>query len=540
MKKIFLVLFASLSLIIAQTVFASHIPNSSLADIDGHKYETAILYLQEKAIVSGYADHTFKPEQTINRAEFVKILVGAITETSLENPTKNCFSDVPVSEWFASFVCYAKAENIIDGYSDGRFLPAQEINLAEAAKILVNSLGLEIDETIPTEPWYRPFIETLQNGNYIPASFSSLNQKVKRGEMAEMIWRIKEEINDKPAKEFSFETMIDDKPQAGNPYGFCAVPEDAKEEDVSNPTIVIGNGTAESCTSQAVVSAVAKGGVITFNCGKNPVNIEMEQTAKVFNNASKEIVIDGGGLITLDGQNERRILYMNTCDRDLAWTTPHCNDQDHPKLTVQNLTFINGKSTGTTNTDGGAAIFARGGRLKVVNSRFFNNTCETYGTDVGGAAIRAFDQSQDLPLYIVNSTFGGAEGYGNSCANGGGISSIGVSYTVLNSVFSHNVATGIGANRGKDPNAPGGGNGGAIYNDGGLFNLEVCGTDIHDNVANAGGGGIFFVSNNLTGTLKITDSSLVNNESKEFETRGFPGIYYLGKGDIQISDSTIE
>ena len=47
---------------------------------------------------------------------------------------------------------------------------------------------------------------------------------------------------------------------------------------------------------------------------------------------------------------------------------------------------------------------------------------------------------------MVNSTFGGAEGYGNVGSNGGGLSSIGVSYTVLNSLFSYNRAIGNGAN----------------------------------------------------------------------------------------------
>ena len=54
---------------------------------------------------------------------------------------------------------------------------------------------------------------------------------------------------------------------------------------------------------------------------------------------------------------------MNTCDSDLVWTTSHCQNQDHPRLTVQNLTFVNGYSVGD-DPDGGGAIFVRGGRFK--------------------------------------------------------------------------------------------------------------------------------------------------------------------------------
>jgi hypothetical protein len=140
---------------------------------------------------------------------------------------------------------------------------------------------------------------------------------------------------------------------------------------------------------------------------------------------------------------------------------------------------------------------------------------------------------------VVNSTFGGGEGYGNVCSNGGGLSSIGVSFTVINSLFTHNLAIGNGANPARS-GSPGGGNGGAIYNDGNTFTLTVIDTLIEDNHANEGGGAIFFVSNDRSGSLHIEDSTLRRNPSDGFETAGFPGIFYLGRGPIQVIDSTIE
>jgi hypothetical protein len=334
------------------------------------------------------------------------------------------------------------------------------------------------------------------------------------------------------------QTNPDDGPVAGNPDGNCPVPAEAQAEDTSNPTNVVGDGAPASCTSDAFVSAVAKGGIITFNCGPDPITITLDKTAKVFNNTGPKIVIDGGGKVTLSGGGKVRILYMNTCDQDQVWTTPMCDNQDHPQLTVQNLTFIDGNSKAETKYDGGGAIWVRGGRFKVVNSRFFNNACADVGPDVGGAAIRAFDQYNDLPLYVVNSTFGGKDGYGNVCSNGGGLSSIGVSYTVLNSLFSHNKAIGNGANPAK-PNTPGGGSGGAIYNDGNTFTLTLCGVRMTDNTANEGGGAVFFVSNDLSGSLVIQDSFLSMNPSAGFETDGYPGIFVLSK-ETQVSNSTIE
>jgi hypothetical protein len=335
-------------------------------------------------------------------------------------------------------------------------------------------------------------------------------------------------------------TDPDDGPPAGNPDGTAEVPAEAGLEDSSNPTTVVGDGTPESCTSDEVVAAVAAGGVITFDCGEEPVVITMEETAKVFNDASPKVVIDGGGKVTLSGAGNHRILYQNTCDEAQHWTTDHCDNQPEPELTVQNLTFIDGSIKGVDPRDGGGgAIYVNGGRFKVLNSRFFNNQCDDTGPDVGGAAIRVFQQYEGRPVYIVNSTFGGSEELGNVGSNGGGISSIGVSYTVINSLFSHNHAIGNGANP-KQEGTPGGGSGGAIYNDGNTFTLTLLGTRIEHNTANEGGGAIFFVSNDLSGSLVIRDSVLTDNPSDGFETEGYPGIFVLAKSDPTVENSTIE
>jgi hypothetical protein len=310
-------------------------------------------------------------------------------------------------------------------------------------------------------------------------------------------------------------------PPAGNSEGTCAIPAEAGLEDVSTPTTVVGTGTADSCTGQAVIDAVAQGGVITFDCGPDPVTITLDQPAKVFNDASDNVVIDGGGKVTLSGGGATRILYMNTCDEAQHWTTDHCDNQEFPHLTVQNITFIDANSKAESEYDGGGAIWVRGGRFKAVNTRFFNNVCHDEGPDVGGAGIRVFSQYEGLPVYVVNSTFGGAEGLGNVCANGGGISSIGVSWTIINSLFSYNRAIGNGGNPAEE-GTPGGGSGGAIYNDGTTMTLSLCGTRIENNSVNAYGSAIFFVSNNHDGTLRIEDSVLRNNMGGSWYT--LPGV----------------
>ena len=229
------------------------------------------------------------------------------------------------------------------------------------------------------------------------------------------------------------------------------MPAAAGPVNTSHPHRVVGRGTAASCTSTAVLGAVRAGGVIRFSCGPAPVVIRMSATAKVMN-TSRRVVLDGAGLVTLSGQGRRRILYMDTCDQAQVWTTSHCQNQASPVLVIQNMRLIDGNSTGQRfDGGGGGAIFARGGRLRIVDSTFAGNRCERDGLDIGGGAVRALSQCRGCPVFVVGSHF-----TGNICSNGGALT--------------------IGA------------------------------SSFTDNHANEGGGAISFVSNVRTGTIAIRDS----------------------------------
>jgi len=297
-------------------------------------------------------------------------------------------------------------------------------------------------------------------------------------------------------------------PAAGNPGG-AAVPAAGQAVDTSHPDRVIGRGTPASCTSAAVVAAVAAGGVITFSCGPNPVTITMAATATVAS-TSHQVVLDGGGKVTLSGGGTTQILSMNA-----GW------EQQWPQLVVQNLAFTDAYS-GTQQVSGssvygGGAIFDEGGQLKVVNSTFLGNSCYASGPDLGGGAIRAVGMYLASPVYITDDTFSG-----NSCSNGGALSGLYANFDVINSLLTGNKAIGWGANPAA-AGTPGGGSGGAIYTDGNQYNLDVTGTVMRDNTAREGGGGIFFVVNAGGGTLQIESSTLQGNSSGAFQNA--PGIF---------------
>ncbi len=337
--------------------------------------------------------------------------------------------------------------------------------------------------------------------------------------------------------------------------GGCAVPAAAMAEDISNPTTVVGDGTAASCTADKVVAAVAAGGVVTFSCGADPLTIVVPEIAIINDGgASKDgsVTLDGGGKITLSGGGKNRILRQNPCDQTLHWTTSHCNDQDTPHLVVQNIGFTAGaglaEQVDKTGVLGGGALYVGGGTFKAVNVTFSNNQ-QTNASgqlvqDLAGGAIYSVDMSSTSAVYIVNSTF-----EGNSGINGGALGSIGTSWTILNSVFKSNSANGHGENPARS-GTQGGGLGGAIYNDGNDYTLTICGSHFDSNQANElGSGAIFQVVDNLKGNLKI-DQSAFSGNSDTGDVQGsakHPGIYVQaqsqtdGTSGVTISaDTTFE
>jgi hypothetical protein len=306
---------------------------------------------------------------------------------------------------------------------------------------------------------------------------------------------------------------------AGNPGGGAAVPAAGQAVDTSHPDHVIGEGTPAGCTSAAVVAAVAEGGIITFDCGPQPVTITMTATAKVVN-TSHQVVLDGGGKVTLSGAGSTRILYMNTCDSAQKLTTTDCFEQQWPQLVVQNIGLTDAYSSTVQAANasyGGGAIFDEGGQLKVVNSVFTGDRCYASGPDLGGGAIRATGMYLPVPVYITNDTF-----TDNSCSNGAALSGLYANFAVYNSLLTGNQAIGSGANPAKS-GTPGGGSGGAIYTDGNGYNLLIDGTAMSGNTANEGGGAIFFVVDADGGTLTIDGSTLRDNTSGAFQN--VPGIF---------------
>ena len=278
--------------------------------------------------------------------------------------------------------------------------------------------------------------------------------------------------------------------------------------DTSGATTV-GTGTPGSCTEAALLAALAaNNGAIRFDCGSAPHTITLTSQLEI----DFDLVIDGGGSITLSGGGTTRII-----DFRPPFEQPRT-------LTVQNLTFRDGSTAslpGTTTDNGGAAIY-RGtfGTLNVIDSNFFDNVGPATGQDVAGGAIYSFGSTTTT---IVGSVF-----QNNRCSSGGALGHLFAHLDLVNSILDGNTATGTGGNPGN------GGNGGAIYSDGNDQSMSVCGSVLSNNTANARGGGFMRVSNNGVGPMTFDRSTIHRNEG----TLQAGGLYLQGL-QTTIIDSTI-
>jgi hypothetical protein len=298
----------------------------------------------------------------------------------------------------------------------------------------------------------------------------------------------------------------------------AGLPSGAMPADVSHPTTVVGTGTAASCTFSALNAAVAKAGVITFDCGATPVTIGVSSTLILKTTA--DTVIDGGNKVTLDGQNSVQIMKFNSANF-MALET---------RVTLQHLTFVNGKTTPTEkiptapapcsqgyNDGEGGALYMRDGNLTVIDCTFSHNQAAQLGPDTGGGAIYVLGSKHGA--IIARSVF-----TDNSASNAGAVGGLFCDLSIYESLFKNNTATGNGANN-NDPSkcsamnngqneVGSGGNGAAIYQDGGsATNVLLCGVDVENNKAGMGafGGGVFMTSNDFSGTITVRDSTITGN-----------------------------
>jgi hypothetical protein len=181
----FILVFA-LSLSSFALVSADEIP-LFFPDVDPyHPYEDGIEHLRQQGIVAGNPDGTYAPDTAIDRAAFTKIVMEAIMDEVPEWTGDSCFPDVASDAWYSKYVCEAKNQGIIGGYPDGTFQPANNVNIAEAAKIVYEAFDTSITHT---DVWYEGYMNEAASSTDMPDFWVESNS-ISRGGMAYFIARV--------------------------------------------------------------------------------------------------------------------------------------------------------------------------------------------------------------------------------------------------------------------------------------------------------------------------------------------------------------
>jgi hypothetical protein len=160
----------------------------------------AIEYLKSKNFIGGYSDLTFKPDNTITRAEAVKIIVSALSIPTNEDYLV-IFKDVTKNDWFFPYVMSAQKAGIISGEKDGRFRPNDTINLAESLKIMSVAYKVElptVDKSksvfadVPGSVWYAQYALYAKDKNILLMDeYGQVHAStpLTRGRFAEIMYR---------------------------------------------------------------------------------------------------------------------------------------------------------------------------------------------------------------------------------------------------------------------------------------------------------------------------------------------------------------
>lgn len=127
-------------------------PSSYYTDVSSSAYYyDAVVDLSTRGIIGGFPDGTFKPDQTVTRAQLATMLVNMHKTSTSANAGSN-FTDVPKSHWAYSQVSAAAFAGFISGYSDGSFKPENAVTYNEALTMIVASLGYKMSDLGGTYP----------------------------------------------------------------------------------------------------------------------------------------------------------------------------------------------------------------------------------------------------------------------------------------------------------------------------------------------------------------------------------------------------
>lgn len=172
-------------------------PKKEFADNSKIKNKDAVEFLQQRGVLDGYSDGSFKPQNSINRAESLKVILEALGEEP-SSADYSRFTDVPKNAWFTGYVNKAKEKGIIKGYEDGSFKPSQTVNQTELLKIAFESFGIDLSDyevsDLPDEAdenaWYAKYLQYALDNDLLDEDDVDLSEGMTRDTFSDVIAKL--------------------------------------------------------------------------------------------------------------------------------------------------------------------------------------------------------------------------------------------------------------------------------------------------------------------------------------------------------------
>ena len=230
--------------VVASLVNVAGVAAVSFSDVDtGTTYGKAILKLAERGVIEGHFDGSFRPEDCVNRAEMVKLILEMGPLIGGDNPGEiaslyynmnaqerqdfhterlgdSFYMDVGMSSWYMPYAIMGTTAGIIEGYSDGTFRPGNCVNRVEAIKMtskffdgqftggvdVLSSRGFWAFEDMDKDAWYwesfsqflvrellgteHIFVDKSGRGGGLYPAYFYPGEGMSRAEVAEMLYRV--------------------------------------------------------------------------------------------------------------------------------------------------------------------------------------------------------------------------------------------------------------------------------------------------------------------------------------------------------------
>jgi len=170
----------------------------------GHPYYSAIESLKNLGVVKGYNDGTFRPQQSVNRAEALKMVLLTANIPVEPGLYQTGFPDVKLGDWFSGYVFEGQNAGIVNGNPDGTFAPQRRVNKAEFLKMTVQAFQIDLSsyktvqfalsrDIVNVSEWYVPYFNYAKSTGIVSPTLENNLEPGKylsRAECSEILYKM--------------------------------------------------------------------------------------------------------------------------------------------------------------------------------------------------------------------------------------------------------------------------------------------------------------------------------------------------------------